>query len=307
MPNIFNFIKSLMPSLSKSDIESDLEATLSSIDLVLSVYSQMAEVQEVTKFKAKLNKDLVTEFYKELSKSGMKKMPSSNKLFAKDMVTLFTDVKVNAAVIQKGVQEATNEVVVTHALTALRANSIRAVGHLYFLSRYALDLANLFYIEEAQEAGMDYSAGSTLNKKQRQMLTENMWIFARLIGVYGEKGDSLQERMGALTPAVLPKDASDEVLSVYGIDKVDILSTIPDNFIGSPIYSVRLVFAQWEADRYAQLKDKKRLLELRVLHLRLLSEDGQSSPAMEKELGDLQQRVTDIDYKIAKLEADVEM
>lgn len=304
--NIFNFIRTLMPSLSKSDIEADLDATIDSFPFVISVYTQMQEVQEVTKFKSKVVNELINEFYKELQRSGMKK-PPSGKHFAKDMVAMLTQVQSNAGVIQKGIMEATNEVIVTHAMTALRANSIRAAGHLYFMTRYAVDLANMFYIEEVEASGAEMRDEAMLNKKQRAFITENVWIFARLMGVYAEAGDSLSERMGELTGAVLPRESSDEVLAAYGHDKVDIFSTLPNNFIGSPIYSVRLVFAQWEADRYIHLKDKKRLLELRVLHLRLLKEEGQFSPAMEKELGHLQRRVTDIDFKIAKIEEDVEM
>jgi hypothetical protein len=229
----------------------------------------------------------------------------SGKHFATDMVTLFEQVTVNGREVKTEVQDFANEVIVTHAMTAFRANAARSVAHYYFITRYALDLANFIYIEESKEAGMDYRSDAMANKKQQGFVKDNLWVFARLLGVYGDKVDNLRGRMSDLSPAVLPKDSVDDVIAIYGQRGVDIFDNIPNGFIGSPIYSVRLVFAQWEADRYIHLKDKKRLLELRVLHLRMLKEQGQSDANMEKELGYIQQRVTDIDYKIAKIEEDV--
>ena len=88
--------------------------------------------------------------------------------------------------------------------------------------------------------------------------------------------------------------------------KIDLFDNLPTGFIGSPIYTVGLVFAQWEADRHKELKDKKKLLELRLLHLRLLQEQGKGDANQEKEITYLQRRVTDIDYKVSKIESSLD-
>ena len=122
--------------------------------------------------------------------------------------------------------------------------------------------------------------------------------------MYGDLPEVLNDRMRKLTPAMLPKDSMDEVSEMYSSGELDMLNNLPSGFLGSPIYSIRLIFSQWEADRYRHMKDKKRLLELRLLHLRMLKENGQSDIQMEKEMTYLQKSVTDLDYRISKIEAD---
>lgn len=67
------------------------------------------------------------------------------------------------------------------------------------------------------------------------------------------------------------------------------------------------MFATWEAQRYQSLKDKKKLLELRYLHLKMLQESGNSDANMEKDIMYLQKRCTDIQYKLTKIEESVDV
>lgn len=88
-------------------------------------------------------------------------------------------------------------------------------------------------------------------------------------------------------------------------DHVDLFANLPQGFVGSPIYSIRLIFAQWEADRYRGLKDRKKMMELRLLHLTLLKENGNTDVDVEKEIIYLQKRVSDIDFNLDKIEASI--
>lgn len=304
--NISGFIKKLLPSFDKSDLESDLEISLESISTIQETYANIEQISKVANFKSKAVKTLLKEFYKEFGdvKSKFKLAPHDN--IGVDTVNLFKNVKINGDYLLKEISDAVNDVVVSGALTAYKANLLRAVAHYYFLTRFALDLANFFFTVEAEEAGMELGKDYRLNNKQKEFITKNLWIYARMLAVYGQDHDAFKSKLEAIDEITLPKDQVDEVVDVYNSDKVDVFDNLPNGFIGSPIYSIRLVFAQWEADRYKNLKDKKKLLELRFLHLKLMKEQSQSDINVEKEIEYLQKRITDIDYKLAKIEESVD-
>lgn len=304
--NISGFIKKLLPSFDKSDLESDLEISLESIATIQETYTNIEQINKVAKFQSKAVKELVKEFYKEFGNVKTKFKTAPNDNLALDTVNLFKNVKVNGDYLLKEISDAVNDVVVSGALTAYKANLLRAVAHYYFVTRFALDLANFIFIAEAEESGMELGKDYKLNNKQKEFIVKNLWVYARMLAVYGQDHDSFKAKLESIDEITLPKDQVDEVVDIYNADKVDVFNNLPAGFIGSPIYSIRLVFAQWEADRYKNLKDKKKLLELRFLHLKLMKEQSQSDINVEKEIEYLQKRITDIDYKLAKIEESVD-
>lgn len=305
MLNIAGFVKSLLPSFSKSDIESDMEISLESISTITEIYSALDGVIKGAPFASKESKDIVKEFYKEYDTVKTKVRLSPNKNIAADIVTLFNNAKVNGDYLFNQISDAINDVIVSQALTAYKANLMRSVGHYYFMTKFALDLSNYFYVVEAENGKIDLNKEFKLNKKQKEFITKNMWIFARMIAIYGETPEIFKSKLEAVDEITLPKEEVDSVIDLYNSNKIDIFNNLPSNFIGSPIYSIRLVFATWEADRYRKLRDQKKLLELRLLHMKLMKENGSSDVSLEEEIVHLQKRLTDLDYKIAKIEESV--
>lgn len=304
--NIAGFVKKLLPSFSKSDIETDMEISLEAISTVNDIYTSLEEIYRVAPPTSDEATKVIKEFYKEVGQVKHKVKLSPNKNIASDILVLFKNIKANGEYLFKEISDAINDVVISQALTAYKANLLRAVGHYYFMTKFALDLANFFYVTEAENGDHGLNKEYKLNKKQKEFITKNIWIFARMVTLYGESHEVFRDRLKDITEVMLPKEEVDNVIDIYNAEKIDMFNNLPNEFIGSPIYSVRLIFAQWEADRYRELKDKKKLLELRYLHMKLLKEQGQSDLNMEKEIEHLQKRITDIDYKLAKIEESVE-
>lgn len=304
--NLANFFHSILPSFSKSDIESDLEISIENISSILDSYKTYEEIERVIKPSHDDNKEIIKQFYKELDlpRNSVKLTPT--KLLSTDTVTLFLNVKVNAEWMLDKITESINDVIVSQALTAYHANLIRAVPHVYFLTRYATDLLNYIYVQEAENTGKELANDYKLNKKQKEFIKKNIWIYARLLSVYGLKPEDFKDKLSTVIDVVINKESVEETISSYGNAKIDLFSNLPSGFIGSPIYTVRLIFAQWEADRYRAMKDKRKLLELRLLHLKLLKEQGKSDVELEKEINYLQARITNLDYKLAKIDESVE-
>lgn len=304
--NMSSFIKSLLPSFDKSEVESDLELSLDSITQIVEAYVSLGEALKVFRFSSKVNKDLIKEIYKELKGTKHKVKLSSNEDIAADTILLFGNIKTNGEYILKELSDSLNDVVVSGALTAYKAVLLRSVSDYYFLTRYAIDLINYLYVLEAEGPGWNPSREYGLNKKQREFVSKNAWIYARLLAVYGDDTTAFKERIANVGDIMLPREEVDKALDSYDSSKVDIINNIPSGFLGSPFYTVRLIFAQWEADRYKGLKDKRRLLELRCLHLTLMKEQNQTDVKLEKEIIYLQQQLTTLDYKLARIEESVD-
>lgn len=73
-----------------------------------------------------------------------------------------------------------------------------------------------------------------------------------------------------------------------------------NNFINNPIYHVRMLMVDWEMKRYEALKDKKRLIELRLLELKL-KQNNEDSAELRKQVQYYEDKISTIEYKLAKI------
>lgn len=302
--NLSSFVKSLLPSFTKSDVEEDMEISLEHIPVIIESYTRLAESSKVdnrSKFKNKEVSKLVDTFYKELNSSKIKVRLRKNNL-AVDTVTLFSNFQVNGEWLLKEISDALNDTIMSSSLTTYNANLMRTVPFFYFATRYALDFLNYIYVKETEEAGLEVDEDFRLVKKQEEFITKNIKHYAKIVAKFGNSHEEFVDEFDKIVRYVLPQDKVEELVHQYKGDKIDIFDNLPQGFVGSPIYSVRLMFATWSADRLRNMKDKKKLLELRYLHHKLLKENGNSDLATEKEINYLQKRIGDLDYKISRIE-----
>lgn len=301
--NITSFIKKMLPIFKKNDVVTDMETSLESIEIaVIPSLTMLADLYKLGKPLSKDVKAITKAFYEnvERNKGGVDFSRSED--LAADLLAAFSGVKLNGEIILQDLESTASDAVMSEALSALKAFLFRAVAHYSFMAKFATDLGNYILIKEAENTNKDLSEKYMMNKKQCSMLEDNIWIFARLVTFYGQSTTAFKDTLENIPDIILPKENAEDVIDTFTASKVEPLSMIPAGFIGSPIYSIRLVFAQWEATRYKEYRDKKRLLELRYLHLKMLKERGDSDVNLEKEIETLQREVTDLDYKIVKME-----
>jgi hypothetical protein len=304
--NIFNFLKS-MQLFKKNEAQLDLEASIEYLQTLDKILLDLKEVFPGPSFKSEENKKLTKEFYKEISKYKTKglKLSSTNN-FTVDLIYIRGNLLKNSQYLNNLIADVFKDTAVRNNLDTLKANLARAVAHMHFISKYMLELVNYIYINEAINGKIEFSKDFQYTKKQKEFIESNAWIFARLCCVYAIEPDMFQHAILKLDPTILLDKDSEKQISASDVEKIDISSIIPSGFVGSPIYSLRLVFAQWEADKYRKLQDEKKLLQLRYLHYKNLQERGESDINVEKQIELLQKRITDIDYVLNKIEESVE-
>lgn len=295
---IINFIKSLLPHIDKEDVMEDIDNTKSElVSGVIPSYQSASIYFKASGVKSDSNLDIQKVFYRNYEIKSRK--TKSN--MVEDISTALANVKINLDYLSDQVENLFNRDIIKDGLTIRKAILLRGVEHMTFISRYAVDLLNLIYINEAKSANSELTDGFSASDRTAKLTEKNLFIFARLLYWYSRDLDKFQVTMSRGKEAILNDDTIQNVVSLYKEEEVDPISSgLVNEFEGNPIYHLRLVIAEWQSDRYKSFKDKKKMLELRLLHLKSM-ETG-SDPKLEKEIEYIQDRITSIEYKMSKME-----
>ncbi len=298
---LLDFIKTLIPVLNKSDVLEDIRVTKSEIEsTVIPSINQASENVKIIKLKAPKNKELVNVFFRNYSLSN------SSKNILAEIALKLPVVLQNLVEVEKTFDEDTGKDIIVDGVTNKKAIMLRAIEQISFLSRFTMDLLTVLYNNEALDSGIDMEESIEVPKIMNDRVTKNIGLYAILLSIYGDSKFTFDKRTADMPDVVLNETTATSVLSVYGVKNLDpINSPLVMGFDYNPIYHIRLVVAEWQASRYQSMKDKKKMLELRLLHLKLL-EDKKSDPKIEKEISYIQSRVDSIEYNMSKMEKDVE-
>jgi hypothetical protein len=206
----------------------------------------------------------------------------------------------NLDVIEKELEAVLGVDVLNEGLSAKKAVLIRGCEHLAFLSRYMLDLIN--YVLCAETMPKNGTLEQMLSKASMDYVESNVIIFATLLSIYSRPVDTFKKQLLEIPDVIMTQANNGAVTAVHDMAKLDPYSNpMVRQFRGSPIYHVRLIFAEWQANRYKAAKDKRQMLELRLLQLKVLQEEVQD-PGLERQIQYLQNRIDKLDRTLEEME-----
>ena len=294
---IMKFISRLNPRIERNQVLEDIEVTTNEFKTgVIPSYQSAQLFLKAAGFRSKEVKDLQTVFYRNFDVKGSRKQEN----MVAEVNAVIPQVQENLNYINDQIEEIFARDIIKSGLTLRKAALLRAVAHIGFVARFAIDLLNLVYVYEAQESHVDISDAFKGNDKLNENVHKNLFIFAKLLSIYGQSSEKFREKFFDLPDAVINDETIKHISSVYeGVDPIP--QAVISGFEGNPIYHLRMVIAEWQAERYKSFKDKKKMLELRLLHLKLLQQE-KSDPSVEREIEYIQNRVEGIEYKLKKME-----
>lgn len=298
MSFLVDFVKSLLPHLTRPEVFEDIRITQAELNTVgIPSYAPAVEHFKVSKLVSEKNKDLEKLF--ERNYRPITKKKSLN--FIAEIGSRLPEVVANLAATEISLNEVFGADVITSALTAKKAVLLRAVDQISFLSIFSVGLLNIIYYNEAVASGIEISEEMAPDNAVINNTNKYMAAFAGILSIYGEDRSEYLSRIGTI-PDVRFSEVNAEMLrSVYNENTLDPFSEFGvSSFIGNPIYHVRLVIAEWQEARYSMMRDKKKALELRLLHLKLL-QDKENDAGVEKQIVYIQSRVSKLEYKMAKM------
>lgn len=292
---LFDYIKSLLPRLKKDDILEDVRVTKGELDNLKKTYDMTVKEFTDFKWKAEVSQSLIKTFYRNYKSSVGK----ANDIVA-DIAKALPNLQDNTHFVETQLEQLLGDDVLNAGLTAKKAVLIRACEHLSFLSRYGLDFLDYLLCAESAVKGQTMNmmmSNATVERVEKEILT-----FSQLLTYYSKPKDKFKSGLDDIPDVVLDDNNAATVASVFSHGVLDPYgSVLQQGFIGSPVYHIRLIFAEWQADRYKVCKDKRQMLELRIMQLKLLQEDL-NDPSLERQIEYLQSRIDKLDRKLADME-----
>lgn len=293
---ILSFIQSLLPFLKKDDVLEDLRVTKAELELTVAPSYESAEkFYGSKKFESKDAQGVNTAFFRNYSGQGSKKSS-----FIAEISNKMKDVLLNLKYVTEQLEELLEHDVIREGLTAKKALLINYAETFSDFSRRATDLLIYVYTAEAKNAGGGEEANSITPVVEKTIMML-MLDFANGFSAISMPNAKFIKGIEEAPDAVVNAKTASSVASVFGDEKVDSQALPMHNFERNPIYHIRLVIAEWQANRYKTMQNKKRLLELRLLNLKSLQDDS-PDPSIEKEIVYLQNRIEGIEYKMHQME-----
>jgi hypothetical protein len=296
--SILSFIKQLLPRIDKSTILEDLRITKKELeDNLISSYSDAATHFKAIKLKSDPVKDIANVFYRNYS------LTKSN-----NSVNIVSEINFKLANLSQNIDYVESELekllerdIIKDGLTAKKAVLIRAATELSFITRFAMDLLDYIYVKEI--VAINDERNLDVSNSQENNIAKKIANFGRLLAIYGDSPKSFKNEIGEIPDVHINENNYAALTATYGEGVIDPANAnLVTNFVHNPIYHFRLMIAEWQSNRYKAYRDKKRMLELRLLMLQSYQSNNPDAK-IEKEIEYLQNRIESIEYKMAKMES----
>jgi hypothetical protein len=296
--SILSFIKQLLPRIDKSTILEDLRITKKELeDNLISSYSDAATHFKAIKLKSDPVKDIANVFYRNYSLTK-----SNNSVnIVSEINSKLANLSQNIDYVESELEKLLERDIIKDGLTAKKAVLIRAATELSFITRFAMDLLDYIYVKEI--VAINDERNLDVSNSQENNIAKKIANFGRLLAIYGDSPKSFKNEIGEIPDVHINENNYAALTATYGEGVIDPANAnLVTNFVHNPIYHFRLMIAEWQSNRYKAYRDKKRMLELRLLMLQSYQSNNPDAK-IEKEIEYLQNRIESIEYKMAKMES----
>ncbi len=296
---IMQFVKSLIPGIERNELKEDIRITRKELsEKAIPLFNDANNYFIGAGFKSKeaiaINADFMNAFGKNLKYKNM------IDVIARSMPTIET----NLGFLEGMSDSLFSEKIMTSTITYKKTVLIRASDYIGFASIYSLNLLTLIYFYENKNYDKDGYQSAEMPKVRIEKIRNNVTNFARILATYSIKPSEFEKDYKEIPDVKIDDDFINtlESMKEKQFDKFDVPLT--SQFEGNPIYHYRLMFAEWQANRYKTNKEKKKYLELRLMQLKMKA-NGETDPGLEKEIDYLESRISKLDYWLHKQEDSV--
>lgn len=294
--SIINFVKAMLPRVQKSSIEEDIRTTIKELEnITIPRYKATGEHLRVAPLKDGGILSMQKQFYSDMAI----KYQGSNMI--QDIGSAMDRILINLGQVDKIVDQVLDGDVLNEGLSVKKAHVVRAVGCMSFISTFGLEFLEYVLMCEQVANGAD----EPVDEYKTKYILGRYRSFFQKLSDYSMDPEKFKKAFLELPEAIITSKNADSLSSMFNPSKLDPFPSMGvTGFTGNPIYHVRLLVATWQGARVNVNKDRKRLLELRLLHLQELEQDSHN-PKLEQEIDYLQKRVDKLDKSIREAEEDV--
>lgn len=288
MANIIDFIKSLVGRTEKSTLQKDIENVVRELEsYTIPQVAAAAEYSRVNPFEC--------QFYEVFSSHlhGMLRIRGSVNPFLALGEALQVAV-VNARYVKTVVDSEFQTDAIREGMSARAGILIRCTESLAFVSEYSMRVTD--YLMQREIEYVTKEEDTDLAPAQVQYIENNMDRFMHVLFDMSVEPQDFKAMIEAVPAVVVNENNLSKVSTMYGAKTLDPFknSEAMNGFVGNPIYHVRMAMVAYEAKRLQNAKDRKKALELRMLHLRNMKNNS-PNPALEREIEGVQKRIDEYD------------
>ena len=290
---VVEFVQSLVPRMAKDDVVTDISTTIQEFEtLVLPIVASLRSEKKHIKLKAGVSKGIMSTFSSHYKGKGKSHIVEALDEALPNVIT-------NMKTVRDNLDSSLEADVITAGLTAEKATLIRIAEHGAFMTDYCLDLISCVISDEVEEKS-DIKNDDIPPIKLRK-LTENAANFGILLNTYSVDPKLFKDKINTIPPVTFNADTATLIRGTYGESSLDPFNAIlTHGFTGNPVYHLRMVWEEYQNKRYRAKADKKKMLELKVLQLKHLTE-GRNDPKVESQIKYIQNRINELEYEMEKM------
>lgn len=293
--SIFTFAKSLLPRIQRNNMAEDLRLTLGELaNTVSPTWEAAANHFRLNRPTSPTLKNMETLFWRNYHKPG-----SKPPVFIMEIARNIPVLMQNTKFLSENLESYVEADIIPEGMTAKAAMVIRSASHLSSVSTYLSNLLNFVYSVEGEALNTEILPELEISKASKKYVIDNFERFVRLFEKYTMDPKAWVKQINAIPEVYVSPSLSKTGEATLHTESFDFLApTGLSGFVGSAIYSVRMIIARWQQDRYEANQAKRTQLAYRLLYLQELIENGSTDATVENEIRQLQDRIEVLDDKL---------
>lgn len=171
---------------------------------------------------------------------------------------------------------------------------LRVLNDIGAMNKYILDLVYFVILDKDE---------TMFPKLKMKQIRENIPTFIVTLDTYSKDFSKLIDNIKHISNVNINIiDGNNETLSSF-INSASKNVVLPNTqgFINNPIYHIRMWLVDREITKYESLKDQRRLIELRLMELKLKN-NGSNDPKLAKQVEYYENKISKIEYEISEIE-----
>lgn len=258
---------------------------------VMSIVSEdvIPTLEEVAKVEK--DKRITSSKILDLAIDIIKIKKGTYKDFIKNLHKFFTTVSGTRDKIESIIIKHSSTVITDKSMSVKDAAIIKLVDDISSMALYTMDLVTCVLAD----------AGDTSFPKIKfKQLKEGLPSFAELYANYSKNFEKNLEAIVKLDDTVLTRDTNVAMVDAK-LSKSNFTPPSPTGFINNPFYHIRMWLVDRDLRKLELLRDKKKLVELRLMELKLEARSG-GDQDLTKQIEYYEEKLSSLEYDIQKLE-----
>lgn len=287
--SLLNYVQGIKHTVKKSDVLSSAENIFNNIEN--DVIPTLASILDSDSIKCiDNNRDL-----KIISNNGVLKAKDNKDLLGK-IKKVFENILKEHKTLIKVINKELPDIITNKTITAKDAAILRVINDIGGMSLYCIDLCYYILIIDGKT---DYP------KIKLNQIKEGLPTFNNMLKVYSKNFNKLVSELPKVANQNIDLDEGSESMLETLLAKKGKIINLPvaHGFVNNPFYHIRMWMLDKEIEKYESLKDKKRLVELRLMELKL-NERNESDPKLRGQIEYYENKLTRIEYNIKEIEED---